>query len=228
MRVQDSFVPERPFWSPTPSLRSERVSSSHQSEWCTLIFLPGKTILFSNVLKLFWLWQKALTPSFTIRSYLPHKGVFNHFKLHKADPHSQLWALDHPWKITVPDTGPVLVELFSRRIPSLSWQSAQLCQHICYAHCVSVVQDNSSSFQWKMPPKQEVTLEMEGSTWGGWQVCRGCVFTWKELSKKARHVVKKGPEGCWIICMHTTESGGELLGNNGSTRRSSLQKNPSK
>lgn len=94
----------------------------------------------SNVLKWFWLWQKA--------PWLTHSIIYP-MKIHALHKRHILTlsrltsrfflppvSFRHLLRITLSNTSQLLLESYGGTVVSFSWQSVQLCQHI---HCASHV-----------------------------------------------------------------------------------------
>ena len=124
-------------------LRIFRCNRRSSSKTVAIPLLPAMTVLLSNVLKCFWLWQKAPWLTYSIiyhmKIHAPHKRHI--LALSRLTSRSSLPAVSfrHPLRITVPNTSHLLLEFYSRRVVSFSWQSVQLCQHIHCAYPVPVV-----------------------------------------------------------------------------------------
>ena len=122
-------------WVSDAELPIFRCNRRYSSRTMAIPLLPGMTILLSNVLMYFWLWQKS--PRFTysiiyrMKIHAPHKRHI--LTLSRLTSRSFLPAVSfrHLLRITVPNTSRLLMEFYGRRV-SFSWQSVQLCQHI---HC---------------------------------------------------------------------------------------------
>lgn len=105
-------------------------------------------------------------------------------------------------------------------MPSLSWQSVQLCPHILCPLCASGAKH--------LQPLLMKDATKAGSNFGnGGDQLEGLAglqrlrfHLGKALSRKARRVLKKGPGGFWIIARTPLRVEGELLGNNRAARSS--------
>ena len=120
-----------------PIFRCNRRCSSKTK---AIPLLPGTTVLLSNVLKWFWLWQKA--------PWLTHSIIYP-MKIHALHKRHILTlsrltsrfflppvSFRHLLRITLSNTSQLLLESYGGTVVSFSWQSVQLCQHI---HCASHV-----------------------------------------------------------------------------------------